>query len=82
MMVSFFHTVLVACAVSGYVLSPSWGRSRLGPRLGQPAMRAEAAEDDEGPIRWLTLNPKRPDREPSEVEGTMVLPLFPLGSIA
>jgi len=57
-------------------LFPRRRRSALAPR------RATATEDDQE-IRWLPpLNPQRPEAEPSEADGTMVLPLFPLGSIA
>jgi len=39
--------------------------------------------EDAPDIRWLAkLNPQQPDREPSGLNGTMVLPLFPLGAVA
>mmetsp|Transcript_9304 Transcript_9304/g.27854 ORF Transcript_9304/g.27854 Transcript_9304/m.27854 type:complete len:378 (+) Transcript_9304:118-1251(+) len=67
--------ILVATLASSY-LFPRRRRSALAPR------RATATEDDQE-IRWLPpLNPQRPEAEPSEADGTMVLPLFPLGSIA
>ena len=48
--------------------------------LRHTTRRATPELDAPPDIRWLAkLNPQQPDREPSGANGTMVLPLFPLG---
>ena len=68
---------LACVAVSAF--APPSTRIALRHTTRRATPELEAPPD----IRWLAkLNPQQPDREPSGANGTMVLPLFPLGAVA
>ena len=70
-----------SCALACVAVSAFAPRTALRPKT--TIRRATTEVEDAPDIRWLAkLNPQQPDREPSGANGTMVLPLFPLGAVA
>ena len=70
-----------SCALACVAVSAFAPRTALRPKT--TIRRATTEVEDAPDIRWLAkLNPQQPDREPSGQNGTMVLPLFPLGAVA